>query len=64
MQELKARARAAVVKGRLEQAEVLYRQVLTRVPREGVTLHPSVEKLLSEVKPRTVSMEDALDYTI
>lgn len=34
---------------------------LTRVPREGVTLHPSVEKLLSEVKPRTVSMEDALD---
>jgi tetratricopeptide (TPR) repeat protein len=35
VQELKTRARAAVVKGRLEQAEVLYRQVLTRVPRDA-----------------------------
>ena len=34
---------------------------LTRVPPRRVTLHPAVEKLLSEVKPRAVSMEDALD---
>jgi hypothetical protein len=33
--DLKARAREAVVKGRLEQAEVLYRQVLTRRPRDA-----------------------------
>ena len=33
--ELKARARAAVVQGRLEHAEVLYRQLLTRVPRDA-----------------------------
>lgn len=36
---------------------------LSRVPREGVTLHPAVEKLLGEVKPRAVSMEDAIDDT-
>lgn len=34
---------------------------LSRVPREGITLHPSVERLLLEVKPRVVSMEEALD---
>lgn len=33
---------------------------LSRVPREGVTLHPAVEKLLGDVKPRAVSMEDAI----
>jgi tetratricopeptide (TPR) repeat protein len=33
--ELKARARSMVVKGRLEKAEVLYRQVLTQVPRDA-----------------------------
>ncbi len=33
---------------------------LSRVPREGVSLHPAVEKLLGEVKPRAVSLEDPL----
>ena len=34
---------------------------LSRVPREGVTVSPAVEKLLTDVRPRAVSLEDATE---
>lgn len=31
---------------------------LSRIPRDGLTLSPAADKLLSDVRPREVSMED------
>jgi hypothetical protein len=34
---------------------------LSRVPREGITLTPAVEKLLTEVKPRAMAADEEID---